>query len=270
MTPIQYCYKKIAILGSPVYYSIKKIMPEKRDAVVVIAAFYQELISVILDSSDVAIAYQQLHWWRGEIIKIPQKIATHPVCIALQALENIDPQSLFDIVDGIEQTLAFQSFNTFEDVVVHVMRTAGARELLMVALQDPIEKISDETIYQFSLVLELVNYIQHMRAFLRRGLIMFPQNELQQFNVTPELLFAYKTTPAIKNLLHFQVGKIERAYKNACDSLTPQTHASSKYLLVRCDIAMATLRAIQDSGFTVLENYIALTPLKMWWVVYKA
>lgn len=269
MTPIQYCYEKIAAQGSPVYYSIKKVRSEKRDALVIVEAFYQELEDVLLKSSDPNVAHNQLNWWRTEVIKIPQGLACHPVTRAMNDAGLTDIHMYFDMIDGIEQALAFQSFDTFEDLVVHMMRTGGARELLLIDLLELSEKIPEEIIYQFSMVIELVKYIQCLRHYIRRGLIMFPRDELQKFQVSTDLLDAYKTTPEIKNLLASQVEKITRAYQQANESLTPLMREQVKHLRARCDLSLATLREIQQSGFTVLENFIQLTPLKMWWVAYR-
>lgn len=268
-TPIQYCYEKVAAHGSPVYYSIKKVKLEKRDNLIIIEAFYQELENVLLKNSDVELAYQQLHWWKSEVIKIPQGLATHPVTRAMKDANLTDVQRYFDMIDGIEQTLAFQSFDTFEDVVVHIMRTGGARELLLLDLLNLPDKIPQEIIYQYSMVIELVKYIQNLRYYVRRGLMMFPQDELQKFQVSTELLQYFKTTPEIKNFLVSQVEKITLAYQKANASLTPLMRDQLIHLRARCDLAIATLHEIQQSGFTVLENFIQLTPLKMWWVAYR-
>ncbi len=264
MTPIQYCYEKVAAHGSPVYYSIKKVKPEKRDALIMVEAFYQELEDVLFKNSDFDAAHKQFDWWRGEVIKVPQGLAHHPVAIAMQHAGLTDAHKFFDIIDGIEQTLAFQSFNTFEDLVVHIMRTGGARELLLMDLLEI--PVPEEMIYQCSLVIESVKYIQYLRQYLRRGFIMFPQDELQKFNISNELLCAYKTTSEIKDFLAFQSEKIIRAYEKVQAFLM---RSEFKHLRARCDLSLAALREIQQSGFTVLENFIQLTPLKMWWVAYK-
>jgi phytoene synthase len=268
-TPIQYCYEKVAAHGSPVYYSIKKVKPEKRDGLIIIEAFYQELENVLLKNSDLELAHQQLNWWKSEVIKIPQGLASHPVTRAMSDTGLIDIQRYFDIIDGIEQTLAFQSFDTFEDLVVHIMRTGGARELLLLDLLDLSDKIPQEIIYQYSMVVELVKYIQCLRHYVRRGLIMFSRDELGKFQISTELLQGFKTTPEIKNFLAYQVEKITQAYQKANASLTPLMRDRLKHLRARCDLSLATLREIQRSGFMVLENFIQLTPLKMWWVAYR-
>lgn len=275
MTPINYCYDKIASNGSAVYYSLKKIPAAKRDAIVAISCFYQEIMDVILKSTDLNVTYTQLNWWRGEVAKISPGMAEHPVTLFLQQIWQKNPtlfdiQPLYDMLDGLEQSLVLSPFESFEDVVIHFMRTAGVRELLMIDVLAFPEKIPAEMIYQFTIVLELVNYIQHLRQYARCGFVYFPLDEMNKFNVTVEALKEFKTSKEIINLLEYQFEKAGRAYTKACEELTPPLRKSLAYLIARCDIAQATLREIQVSGFSVLENFIQLTPLRMWWIAYRA
>ena len=266
MTPINYCYEKIAAQGSPLYFCIKKISADKRDGVVAIATFYQELMDVILNGTDPAVSASQFNWWRNEVLQLMQGSPDHPATIALKQTQ-VNPERLLDVIDGLEQNLNLPVFDTFETVVIHIMRTAGVRELMFANVLDL--KISKELIYQLTIVLELVNYIQYLRSYIRRDLIYFPADEMQKFNVSPESLHAFKTTPEIIHLLEYQVEKIDRAYQKACAELTPEMKEQLSYTLSRCDIARATLQEIQSSGFSVLENFIQLTPLRMWWIAYR-
>lgn len=267
MTPINYCYEKIAAHGTPLYFCVKKIFAEKRDGVVAVAAFYQELMDVILNGTDVSVSANQFNWWRNEVMQLLQGTPEHPVTMALKETK-VNPERLLDLIEGLEQNLSSPVFDTFETTVIHIMRTAGVRELMFAEALDL--KISKEIIYQFTMVLELVNYIQYLRHYIRRDLIFFPEDEMRKFNVSTESLRAYKTTPEIVNLLKYQAEKIDRSYQKAYAELTPDTKKQLSYTLSRCEIARATLQEIQNSGFCVLENFIQLTPLRMWWIAYRA
>lgn len=263
MTPIQYCYDKIAGEGSPLYFCVKKIPSEKRDGIVAIATFYQELMEVILHSTDQTVAFNQFSWWREEIV---QAEPSHPVVLALRET-NIPQEQLLQIMEGLLENFQLPLFDTFETTVIYLMRTAGVRELLF--LEQLSLTISKEIIYQLMIVIEWVHYIQQLRHYVRKDLIYFPQDEMFKFQVAASDLHAFKTTPNIVKLLEFQVQKIERAYQNACAELTETEKKQLGYTLARCDIALATLKEIQESGFTVLENLIQLTPLRMWWISYR-
>ncbi len=245
---------------STLYFSLKKLAPVQRGAVAAICAFYKEIEDVLFECSDFSVAHAKFNWWRAEIVK---QTPDHPVAKELQKIIpqfSLAPEKFIELIDGVEQGLSFATFANFEDVVIHFMRTAGVRELLIYDVVQKNKSVSVETIYQFMLVIELVKYIQYLRRYVRRGLIYFSEDELKKFHVTPALLAEYKTTTEIINLLKFQAEKVERAYAKISAAQTELA-----FFIVRAKMASATLKEIQASHFCVLENFIDLTPLRKWW-----
>jgi hypothetical protein len=90
---------------------------------------------------------------------------------------------------------------------------------------------------------------------------------MQKFQVTADMLGAYKTTPEIQQLLQYQMDKVERAHDHVMNDLNK--YEQSLALRKRVEIAWCTLKEIKAADFKVLENYIQITPLKMWWVAYR-
>lgn len=266
MTPEEYCYKKIAPPGSAIYYSLRKLKSSARNAVVAVLAFYKEIEEVTLDYQDLSVAQAKLNWWRDQIIKIQQGKPDHPVAILLQKCmqeQELNPFPLIEIIDGLEQNLIPQIFNTFEDIIIQIIRTAGARELYIAKMLHD-NPVNAENIYQFTLVIELVYFMQHLRHYVQRGLIFFSQDEMQKFNVNEVELQQYKTTQNIANLVQYQGDKIERSYQ-----LAKEIKQESN-LKIRAEIAMAIWQAIKSENFHVLENFINITPLRCWWISWVA
>jgi phytoene synthase len=79
----------------------------------------------------------------------------------------------------------------------------------------------------------------------------------------------YKTTREIHDLLLFQAKKAEHFFQQACEKVSASTQQKYASMIVRCQIALATLREIKKVKFSVLENYICLTPLRYWWIALK-
>lgn len=270
MTPEQYCNQKIAKPGSPFYYSVRKLPLPQRNAIVAIAAFYQEIDEVVIDCHDVGIAYAKLNWWRGEVAKLNGGQPEHPVMLALQKWFKLSPQKLVNIIDGVEQSLNSSPFLNFEDLTLHIMATAGIREVLISEAMPQDETISIEIIYQLTLVIELIQHIQYLHRYVKQGLIYFAADELTKFNVSLSLLQTYKTNDDIRNLLQYQSEKAERAYNNAKTILTPKMRKQLISLIIRCEIALTVLREIRAEKFSVLENLINITPIRCWWIAHKA
>lgn len=267
-----YCYEKVAPPDSALYYSLRNLNSEQRDQVVAIHAFYREMEDILMECQDHELAMIKFNWWRNEVAKLMTGSPDHPVMILLQQnlidKENVQ-NILLNIIDGFEQSSISANFATFEDVVVHWMRTAGERELLLKELLLNDEMISEEMIYQLMLILEIVNYLQHLRLYTRHDLVYFSMDELQQFNVTANMLHEYVTTEQIKNLLQHQVEKVNRAYAEM-KKLSAKQRKELSHWIIRCEIAYTILQEIQKSDFRVLENLIILTPLRYWWIAFRA
>jgi len=270
----EYCYEKVAPRDSALYYSLRSLKSHQRDSVVAVHAFYREIETIIFECQDHHLALIKFNWWRGEIVKLTVDKSDHPALVLLQKnvemsrLEKIQ-ESLLKIIDGFEQLAVTSHFDTFEEVVVHWMRTAGERELLLNILLHEKEIISVEMMYQLTMLIEMVHYIQHLRWYIRHDVICFPNDEMQQFNVTQALLGDYVTTNSIKKLLQHQSEKVERAYSSMKELSSKQRNQLS-HLMIRCEIAHTVFDEIQKSDFCVLENLIVLTPLRYWWIAFRS
>jgi len=256
-------YKDIAPVGSALYYSVRSLSPIEREQVLAVYAFYKQIENITLSYSDIHIAHTKLQWWRGEVIKIQDGKATHPLA------QKLPPQvanELLEIIAGLEQNLTCPEFETFEDVFIHFMRTAGLREMLVYSLlaKENEKLMSSEVLYQMAFIFEFTHYLKNLRHYVRRGLFYFSQQELRQFQVTDAQLREYKTTPQIIELLRFQIDKIKKADQFVNNNSEGQYFPKNQF--IQCKIARAELRAIERNGYKVLEKYIDLSPLKYWWL----
>lgn len=250
--------------GSALFYSARFLKKRQKEAVFAICDFYQTIEKITLEYTDLNVAQMKLNGWRDQVIKIRDGLPDYPLAQTLQKTIRsfaLNPLRLLEMIDGLEQNLTLPIFEKFEDVVIHFIRTAGVRELLLAEVVQP--SFAVEEIYTNMLLIELVNYLQYLRRYLRKGLVFFSQEELQQFHVTVDDLQKCQTTKPIENLLRFQSKKIERSYQKIA------MLKNIPFFMARCRAALAILAAINSSYFKVLENFITITPLKCWWVTGK-
>lgn len=262
--------ENVASPRSGLYYSLRRLSREKRATVVAIFAFYREIEDITLNYEEITIAHIKLNWWRDEVIKIKDAEPSHPIARDLKhTLGSINPLRLIELIDGLEQNLALPQFERFEDVMIHFMRTAGARELLIADVLQKDSVISADIIYQLAFVIEFVHYLQHLHRYVKRGLIYFSQDELAKFDVIDVMFHQYKTTPNIRNLLECQAEKVNRFFQKASSDLSDNSRSQLANIIIRCQMAMAILKEIQASDFKVLENFINITPLRYWWIAWR-
>jgi len=255
----KYCYAQVAKPGGAFYYSLRKLTAEKRDALVAVHALYREITDTLFSSQEPNVTIAKFAWWRNEVMRDQ---FDHPVLIFLKQF-NLPKENLLAMIDGIAESLHPAPFATFEDVVIHLMRSAGNRELLLT------QKSSAEIVYQLMLVIELTHYLQHLRFYLQHNVVYFPADELVKFNVTLSMLNQLKMTPQIKNLLLYQIEKIERAYQAAKSALRSDERVELSSLIIRAEMAKVLLKEIQRSDFSMFDQVISLTPIKHWWIAFR-
>lgn len=258
MTPTLYCQQKGAPLGSSFYFALKSYSKSQRAKLIAAMAFYREIESITLNYNDLHIAQLKLNWWREEILKIKVKETSHPVALRLQELNFDNVALLNEIMDGVEQNLTLPSFENFEEVMIHFMRTAGNRELLFAdILQLNFDK---EFIYQLAFIIEFSHYLQHLRTYVKAGLVFFPHDEMEKYGIKREDFFKFKTTTEMQDFLNMQIEKILKAYDLIKKSIPDKAY------LIRCKHAVAILKAIQEEKCLTLEKFIDITPLYRWWI----
>ena len=271
-SPLQYCFNKIAMPGSPLYYSLMSQSPDERNAIVAIAAFYEEVNECLYECQEPALAQTKLNWWRREVAKLELGQPEHPVSQVLQTylpVFQLPSQFFADLIDGVEEQLSLAPFPTQTDLTLQVMRTVGIRESLISKVVSGHQITESENIYQLAWVLALADSLQNMRKQLLKGLVLFSEDEMAQYRVSAALLHDLKTTPEIRQLLNAQQAKAQTAWDKAQAALTPQLKFLNRNLIIRCQMALALMEAMQEARFEVLEQYITLTPIHRWWIAFK-
>jgi phytoene synthase len=271
MTSEAYYLELAAPRGSAFYYSVSHLKSEQRAIVLALQALYLQLIDIVYQSNEASVAQIKFQWWRHEIQKISaNEHAEHPLSPLLQqAMQKyaIKPEDLIALIDGVEEKIHMQPFMNFEELTIHIMRTAGLKEKLLCVVVKP--DINVEIIYQLALINELISLMQHLRQDVNKGIIFFPVDELDKYYVTVAMLEHLKTTAEIEKFLKFQTDRVLNLYADALKKISSEDKIALRSLMVRNKIAVATLKEIQKEDFHVLEQMTALTPLHMWWLAWS-
>lgn len=261
------------MMAEKFFYSTRgfaKETAEKRAALQAVMAFHREMENIFLHTADMNAAQHKFLWWQHELGRSDP--ADHPLAVALQNMRGRVPHLSSDclkILVGFQENLIPVSFERFEDIVVHVMRTAGTRELLLADILQIRDSIPEEILHQFALSLALIHHLQHLHHFVRRGFVYFVEGEMQRCQVEFTDLQAFRTTEAIRLLLQSQANKAKQVYATAEATLSKTQRVLLAQLLMRCRWGLEVLRLLEKSEWRVLENFIDLTPVRKWWVSRK-
>ncbi len=272
MTPDQYCQEKVAQSGSSFYYSFLFLPAERRRAITALYAWCREVDDVVDDTHDPGLAHQQLDWWRGELRRLFEGEPTHPVTQALQPhikAAGLPHAEMSEVLDGMEMDLTQSRYldetglNRYCHCVAGVVGTLSAR---LFGYSDAHTLVFAEKLGHS---LQLVNILRDVGEDARRGRIYLPVDTLQRFQVPASEILQGKHSERFVALMQYHASRARTLYREALELLPRQDRRAQRAGLLMGAIYHALLDEIERSDFQVLNQRIALTPLRKLWIAWK-
>jgi phytoene synthase len=272
MTPEEYCQEKAAKSGSSFYYAFLFLPPPRRAAITALYAFCREVDDVVDESTDPSLAARTLDWWREEIDRLYQGAPTHPVTLALaphlEAFDITRPR-LLEIIAGMEMDLQQSRYLDFAGLAHYCHHVAGVVGLLssnIFGAKDPRSALYAE---KLGLAVQLINIIRDVGEDARMGRIYLPLDELKRFNVPAADLLNARMSPEFIELMRFQAARAKTIYDEALALLPEVDRRPQRTGLIMGAIYRTLLVEIERSNFAVLDQRIALTPLRKLWIAWR-
>jgi 15-cis-phytoene synthase len=272
MTPDEYCQQKAAQSGSSFYYSFLFLPPERRRAITALYAFCREVDDIADGGVDIAVARTKLAWWRTEIANLFEGHPQHPVSRALQPFVipyAIDAARLNEIIDGMEMDLAYHRYPDFASLELYCHRVAGVVGELSASIFGHSRPQTLEYARNLGLAFQLTNIIRDVGEDARRDRVYLPVDELARFGLTAEDILARRGGDAFVKLMEFQAQRARTLYDLAFSKLPAEDRMSQRPGLIMAAIYRTLLEEICRDRFPVLEQRIALTPLRKLWIAWR-
>ncbi len=272
MMPDEYCQQKAAESGSSFYYSFLFLPAEKRRAITALYAFCREVDDVVDECADAQLAGTKLAWWRTEVAAIYEGKPRHPVSTALAPVVrdyDLPQQRLQEIIDGMEMDLQQTRYLDFKALQLYCYRVAAVVGLMAAEIFGYRDARTREYAHDLGLAFQLTNIIRDVGEDARRGRIYLPIDELQRFGVTAADILAARYSDDFRRLMEFQIERAEGYYTQAMAVLPKADRKSQRAGLVMAAIYRTLLREIKRDGAHVLNQRIALTPLRKLWIAWR-
>ena len=272
MTPDQYCQDKTAKSGSSFYYSFLLLPEEKRKAIMALYAFCREVDDIVDEIHEEQIARTKLNWWREEIKCLFHDQPHHPVTLALKPHLNnfnLSEKYFYDIIDGMQMDLDYNHYKSFKDLADYCYRAASVVGLLTVEIFGYKNNKTLAYAQDLGMAFQLTNILRDVREDARRKRIYLPEDELQQFNVSPDDLLKAETPENVKQLFKFQADRARTYYQQALDNLPDEDRFMQRSGIIMKSVYESLLDEIESDGFRVLEHKIKLTPLRKLWLAWS-
>ena len=271
MTPDEYCQQKAVQSGSSFYYSFLFLPPERRRAITALYAFCREVDDVVDEVESADVARIKLAWWRQEIAAVFGGTPQHPVARALQPVVKAFPlpQEHFQtVIDGMAMDLERSRYLDFAELLVYCHRVAGVVGLMSAEIFGATAAATRDYARDLGIAFQLTNIIRDVGEDARRGRIYLPQDELARFGVAPSSLLRHQDSEGFRALMTHQVTRAREWYRRALDVLPKEDRKAQRAGLIMAAIYRKLLDEIEASGFCVLDQRIALTPLRKFWIAW--
>ena len=272
MTPDEYCQQKAAQSGSSFYYSFLFLPPERRRAITALYAFCREVDDVVDESVEPAVARAKLAWWRGEVDAMIAGAPTHPVTRALQpflSLHGLTREHLQDVIDGMAMDLDRNRYLDFAELERYCHLAAGVVGIMSARIFGYREESTLGYARDLGIAFQLTNIIRDVGEDARRGRIYVPQEDLAKFGVTAAQILRGEGGASFEALMAFEAARAREWYERAFAQLAPADRQAQRPGLIMAAIYRTLLDEIEHDRYAVLNQRIALTPLRKLWIAWK-
>ena len=276
MTPDEYCQDKAVQSGSSFYYSFLFLPPERRRAITALYAWCRELDDVADSQGDRGVARRKLDWWAQEVRDLYAGAPTHPVTRALQpflAPFGIQRRQLMEVIDGMRMDLDDVRYLDFESLKLYCRRAAGVVGEMSAGIFGYSDAQTLVYADRLGLAFQLTNIIRDVGEDARMGRVYLPQQDLIRHGLSRQQFLSGRTglegQPAFRALMAEQAARARDAYREAFAALPEVDRNRQRPGLIMAAIYVALLDEIERSGYAVLNQRIALTPLRKFWLACR-
>ncbi|MCV2367441.1 presqualene diphosphate synthase HpnD [Roseateles oligotrophus] len=276
MSPEQYVQDKAAKSGSSFYYAFLFLPAPRRAAITAFYAFCREVDDVVDEISDPSVAATKLAWWRKEASSAFAGQPQHPVMKALMphcGAYDIRLEHLTAVIDGCQMDLEQTRFLDYPGLQRYCHLVAGVVGEVASGIFGRTHADSIAYAHKLGLAMQLTNIIRDVGDDARRGRIYLPISELQQFDVKAHEILQRKSpwgySERFTALMKFQAQRAHQLYDEAFALLPEADRRAQKPGLMMANIYRALLREIEAENFRVLEQRIALTPVRKLWIAMR-
>jgi len=204
-----------------------------------------------------------LDQWQSELEACYAGQPTQPISIALaDALRFFAiPKSAFiALIDGCRQDLVKKRYETFNELLHYCQLVASSISDISLAIFGYRSAAAIDHGRALATALQLTNVTRDIGDDLARDRVYIPQEELRRFGVSDGDLFGRTESPAVRQLIEFQIERAE-SYFRAAQPLVDELSFDARFpTLLMGGIYATVLHRLRKDPLIVLRKRLSLTP----------
>ena len=167
---------------------------------------------------------------------------------------NIPEQHFVDFLRSMTMDLTVSSYKTYEDLMEYVYGSAAVIGLEMVPILGPLSEDAYEPAKKLGIAFQLANFIRDVGEDLDRGRIYLPLDELAEFGVDTEMLYARKLTPEIIAALKFQIQRVRQLQREADPGIQLLEASSRPCISAASTLYCGIVDEVEKIGYDVFNK----------------
>jgi len=247
--------------GSNFYYSFLLLPSRKRKAIKDVYALCRILDDIVDQDQTGRDPLAELNHWREELEACfqgyPKTDFGERLC---ETIENFDlpHQPFFDLIDGMEMDIRWQSYQTFSDLREYCYRAASTVGLICIEIFGYDSPRTREYAVNLGLALQLTNILRDLKEDIARGRIYVPLEDLERFGYSEQDFRNNLYNEPFKRMMRYQHTRAASYFRLAAGSLPEQDRASMFAAEIMGAIYKELLDQIQAVEFNVYHNRVSI------------
>jgi phytoene synthase len=272
MSPDQYCREKLASAASSVHYSLLFAPTEQRRAATALYALRRELDEAVEHASDPVVARASLGWWAQELQRMFEGAPQHPVTRALAPHLRPHGLSAEPLAGALGARLAMiepLAFEDFDALSQYCYLAAAPFGQMAATIFGAGTEAAQTHAREVALAVQLIRMVRDAGRHARKGRIVFPMQDLRDFDVKPHDLAEARYAGGFEALASRQAQRARQALRSAAGGLPPRQPSPQAPAVILGALYEALLDEIELSRFRVLHQRIALTPVRKLLIAWR-
>ena len=272
MSPDQYCREKLASNASSLHYSLLFSPIERRRVATALYALRRELDEAVEQASDPTVGRSALAWWTQEMQRLFDGAPQHPVTRALAPhvpVYGLSPDPFVRSLQARLRLLEPDPFDDFDALKQYCYLAAAPFDQAAATVFGAAEPATQAYARELALAVQMIRMVRDAGRHARRGRIVFPMQDLRDFDVKPEDLSSARYVMGFEPLVSRQADRARAVLRTAATQLPAAQQRAQAPGVILGTLYEALLDELQRSEFRVLHQRIALTPIRKLLIAWR-
>jgi 15-cis-phytoene synthase len=257
----QYCRQVARARAKNFYLSFLLLRPEQRDAMCAVYTFMR-YCDDLSDEPGAQTSPQTMERWRADLrAALAGEYGDYPGWPAFHDTVRrfgIPHEYFEEMIDGVTSDLSPRTFARFPELYRYCYQVASVVGLTIIHIFGYSSTKALELAEKCGIAFQLTNILRDVREDAAMGRVYLPADELARFRVTEEELRRDTPSAAFRELMRFEVNRARSYYDEAAPLLNLVDDQSRSSLWALMEVYSRLLRRIEQSGYDVLSQRVAL------------